>query len=744
MKECPRCGRCYPDSVATCAPDDAVLTPSLEGPPRLDGKYDVQRRLGGGAMGVVYLARHRSLHRDVAIKLIKPTHRTAQFETRFRSEAAALGALKHPHIVDVTDFGVDPRGDGIAYLVLEYLKGVTLAHELRDGPMAVDDALPILTAIASAIDFAHERGVLHRDIKAENVFLVLDSSGRRQVKVLDFGVARIDNRLTTARLASRREGGVASEHPVSATPDEIAATVGYAAARSQLVSNSDSTTTVTLNVTAPYGIVGTLPYLAPELFDGERASRASDLYAFGVVAYETLVGKRPFLVSSVATARRVLQGEPPPAHQENRALDAEISAALASALNRSASARPRSAGEFVGALRYARYEAKCREWNQTEVPRRRRLAAFLAVLLAAAAWLTDRTGIARSFEQRLVDAQFHVAPKSAPDPRLVVVLLDDISLARDQTVLGERADEFADRLERIFAAGASGVAIDFLLPQRWSTSSLFSRFVLTHADHLALAAMSARDGVVVGPEVLTGLTAAALGPQLSSQVFGFVNLEPDTDGVVRHGRLFFPDVTESVRDSFPVRAIRAGLGEGALMGGLGRRRADARSATFRIDASVDRARIPVLRWNEVPEKVTQEPAFFRNRLVLVGGDFLGSGDVHWLSGADELAPGVMLQAVIAHTILKALPVRESGIALWLPVIAFCAWIAAEHILPTAHFKLPVWTLALMTGWVVASMAAFLTIRLVTPILLPVATVATTAGIATAMRPLLRPFPTVES
>jgi serine/threonine protein kinase len=739
MKECPRCGRCYPDSVATCAPDGVALSASFDGAPLLDGKYDLQRRLGSGGMGVVYLARHRSLHRDVAVKLVNPTRRGVEFAVRFRTEGAALGALKHPHIVDVSDFGIDPRGNGIPYLVLEYLRGVTLAHKLQEGPITTGDALPILTAVASAIDFAHERGVLHRDIKPENIFLVQDSKAPLQVKVLDFGVARIDDEHGAdvdddIGKQLRQAVGIVSDGGVSTSSD--------ADVRARSSANGGGTRTVTLNCTAQDGNVGTLPYLAPELFDGEGATRASDLYAFGVVAYEALVGKRPFSVSSIATARELLRQEPSPAQESNGALGPEISRALAWGLSHRASGRPASAGALVGALRSAHHQSRCRAWVRVETPRRRRLSALLAVLLSAAVWAADSGGFASSLEQRVVDAEFQLAPKSAPDPRLMLVAVDDASLAQDPTVLGERADEFADRLERILAAGASGVAIDFLLPQRWSTSSRFSRLVLTRANQLALAAMSAPNGTVIGPECLTGLTAATLGPERTSALFGFTNLEPDSDGVVRHGRIVFRDTTGAPRDSFPARSIRAGFGEGPLARALGGPPREADSARFRIDASIDSSRIPVVSWNRVAETLEHEPVLFRDRLVLVGGDLLASGDVHWLSGADTPVAGIRLQAVITSTILGGLSVRDVGIGLLLPVIALCAWCAAERILQLPRLGVPVWTLTLAAGWILASALAFLSRQLVVPVLLPLAAIAGASGIAAGLRRVLPPYPEV--
>ena len=145
----------------------------------IDGKYELRRALGRGGMGVVYLAYHRGLQREVALKVIKPTRQGSEFLARFRAEATALGRLRHPHIVDVTDFGVDPRGTGMPYLVMEHLAGVTLDRALHSGRMSLADGLPVLSAIASAIDFAHEHGILHRDIKPENVFLSQGGDGRR-------------------------------------------------------------------------------------------------------------------------------------------------------------------------------------------------------------------------------------------------------------------------------------------------------------------------------------------------------------------------------------------------------------------------------------------------------------------------------------------------------------------------------------------------------------------------------------
>src|SRR5436305_1983935 len=159
----------------------------------LDGKYRLDDRLGEGAAGVVYRATHLGLKRVFALKLLKPGPAPDTFSvSRFQREAEALGRLRHPHIVDVTDSGIDP-GTGAPYLVMELLDGVHLAELCRTaGPLPLERALPILDAIAAAVDAAHEQGILHRDLKPANVLLCGGDGEAPAVTVLDFGLAEID------------------------------------------------------------------------------------------------------------------------------------------------------------------------------------------------------------------------------------------------------------------------------------------------------------------------------------------------------------------------------------------------------------------------------------------------------------------------------------------------------------------------------------------------------------------------
>jgi eukaryotic-like serine/threonine-protein kinase len=223
----------------------------------LDGKYRLDDRLGEGAVGLVYRATHLGLKKVFALKLLKPGPALDPFSvTRFQREAEALGRLRHPHIVEVTDFGVDP-GTGSPYLVMELLEGASLSDLCRTaGPLSLDQALPILDAIAAAIDAAHEQGILHRDLKPGNVLLCGEDEEDRTVKVLDFGLAELS----------------APPHP------------GAAVDVGDLVIDEKAAD----SLTATGDLLGTPLYVAPEVIRQGRAGRTADVYSFGVIAYESI------------------------------------------------------------------------------------------------------------------------------------------------------------------------------------------------------------------------------------------------------------------------------------------------------------------------------------------------------------------------------------------------------------------------------------------------------------------------
>src|SRR5688572_23001572 len=162
---------------------------------KLDGKYQVERELGRGGMGTVYLATHLGTERPVAVKVIAPQFmERAEFVERFRREARAAGRLRHPNVVNVTDFGFAETTDGrAAYLVMEYLDGCTLGEILEEEQnLPVGWTLDILEQVCSAVQEAHEQGIIHRDLKPDNIWLEPNQRGGYTVKVLDFGIAKLE------------------------------------------------------------------------------------------------------------------------------------------------------------------------------------------------------------------------------------------------------------------------------------------------------------------------------------------------------------------------------------------------------------------------------------------------------------------------------------------------------------------------------------------------------------------------
>src|SRR5437763_10813405 len=167
----------------------------------LDDKYRIERELGRGGMGTVYLATHLGTERSVAVKIISPQFmQRAEFVERFRREARAAGRLRHPNVVDVTDFGFADTDEGqVAYLVMEYLDGCTLGEILEEeNNLPVSWTLNILEQVCSAVHEAHQQGIIHRDLKPDNIWLEPNQRGGYTVKVLDFGIAKLEEQDTMA------------------------------------------------------------------------------------------------------------------------------------------------------------------------------------------------------------------------------------------------------------------------------------------------------------------------------------------------------------------------------------------------------------------------------------------------------------------------------------------------------------------------------------------------------------------
>ncbi|MCA1589907.1 MAG: serine/threonine protein kinase, partial [Acidobacteria bacterium] len=223
----------------------------------LDGKYRLVRELGRGGMGTVYLATHLGTERPVAVKVISPEYmQKGEFIERFRREARAAGRLRHPNVVNVTDFGfaeVSTKGQA-AYLVMEYLDGCTLGEILdEEKNLPVGWTLDILEQVCSAVHEAHNQGIIHRDLKPDNIWLEPNQRGGYTVKVLDFGIAKLEEHEMAAAGATPVFAGATPTYAVAANTtfggafgDETVADlpVGTKVSESATMAEPDSTATL--------------------------------------------------------------------------------------------------------------------------------------------------------------------------------------------------------------------------------------------------------------------------------------------------------------------------------------------------------------------------------------------------------------------------------------------------------------------------------------------------------------------
>ena len=251
MKSCPQCKLKYPDDAAGCFLCGGALV-ALQDPligVTIAGRYQIEEVLGQGGMATVYAARHRLVDRPCAVKVMSPQFtRNEVIRERFRREAKAAQKLAHPNIIEIFDQGETP--DGYVYLVMELLRGETLADLLEHGKVPLERGLPIMIQIARALARAHDLEVIHRDLKPENIFLARGPNGADLVKLLDFGIARSmqDSRLTGAG-----------------------------------------------------EVFGTPQYMAPERITSIEAGPSADLYSLGVIIYEMITGTFPFDATDITS-----------------------------------------------------------------------------------------------------------------------------------------------------------------------------------------------------------------------------------------------------------------------------------------------------------------------------------------------------------------------------------------------------------------------------------------------------------
>jgi eukaryotic-like serine/threonine-protein kinase len=307
MKVCPACGKEYLDTNSLCTLDAEVLQSvddSLLGE-TLAEKYLVEQLIKRGGMGSVYRGKHVMMDKTVAIKVLRPSLAGDDVVVaRFSREAKAASRISHPHAVSVTDFG--EAETGVVFLVMEYLDGRTLKDLIRsEGPMTLERTVEIIRQVSGALDAAHQQGVIHRDLKGDNIMLS-QSDGGDWAKVLDFGIAKI-------------------LQPEGARDKDI---------------------------TAANSVIGTPQYMSPEQCSQTGPIDArSDVYSLGVIVYEMLAGRVPFTGDSPTVIMMKQVGDEPPSVLDARPdLPASIDNLIKKALAKQPADRFQTAGELSEAL----------------------------------------------------------------------------------------------------------------------------------------------------------------------------------------------------------------------------------------------------------------------------------------------------------------------------------------------------------------------------------------------------------
>jgi serine/threonine protein kinase len=267
------------------------------------GPYQILEEIGRGGMAVVYRAWQPSLQRHIALKVLPEYFRhDPDLLARFQREARAAAQLEHPNIVHIYDTGI---ADGLPYIAMEYLQGGSLQERLAQGTLPPAEAVGLLEQIGGALDHAHARGLIHRDVKPANILFTADG----RPKVADFGIAR--------------------------------ATEGTRLTRTGMV-------------------MGTPEYMAPEQAEGGTVDHRADLYALGVILYQMLTGQAPFHGTTPhATLHAVIYEPPPPPRQLNPSLSQAVESVILRALAKRPEERFQRGAALVSELRSARVRRGC-------------------------------------------------------------------------------------------------------------------------------------------------------------------------------------------------------------------------------------------------------------------------------------------------------------------------------------------------------------------------------------------------